>query len=102
MDCLHLPDVDWRGEHNWCNPPWELLNDLAVKLGQSGAAATIISPYWSNKAWYAHLSDMASESIIMPPATTYSLHKSGMDEWGVGPSTWGVVAFRLPLRRGCC
>ena len=50
VDCLHLPDADWRGEHNWCNPPWELLDDLAAKLRQSGAAATIIAPYWPKKA----------------------------------------------------
>ena len=68
VDCLHLPDADGRGEHNWCNPPWELLDDLAAKLRQSGAAATIIAPYWPKKAWYAHLADMSSEQIIMPPS----------------------------------
>ncbi len=56
------------------------MDDLAAKLRQTGAAATIIVPYWLKKAWYAHLADMASESIIMPPATTCSLHRAGRDE----------------------
>jgi hypothetical protein len=29
---LRIPDENWRREHNWCNPPWELLDDLVVKL----------------------------------------------------------------------
>ncbi len=32
VDSLHLPDKAWRVEHNWCNPPWEMLDDLAAKL----------------------------------------------------------------------
>ena len=42
---LHLPDNAWRVEHNWCNPPWEMLYDLAAKLRNSGAAASVIAPY---------------------------------------------------------
>jgi hypothetical protein len=46
VDSLHRPDAEWRREINWCNPPWELIDDLAAKLWTSGAAATIIAPYW--------------------------------------------------------
>ncbi len=49
MDNLRLPDAEWRRERNWCNPPWELLDDLVVKLRNSGAEATVIAPYWPKK-----------------------------------------------------
>ena len=68
VDSLHLPDRDWRRENNWCNPPWELLDDLVAKLRQSGAAATVIAPYWPKKPWFHHLSQMATESVDMPPS----------------------------------
>ncbi len=45
MDSLHLRDAEWRREENWCKPPWELLDDLVVKLRTSRAAATVIAPY---------------------------------------------------------
>ncbi len=45
FDCLRLPDANWRRGHTWCNPPWKLIDELVVKLSQSGPAATIIAPY---------------------------------------------------------
>ncbi|KAK3287923.1 hypothetical protein CYMTET_4601 [Cymbomonas tetramitiformis] len=32
---------DWRGENNWVNPPWALLDEVAHKLREEGAAATV-------------------------------------------------------------
>ncbi|KAK3271493.1 hypothetical protein CYMTET_20170 [Cymbomonas tetramitiformis] len=32
---------DWRGENNWVNPPWALLDEVAHKLREEGAAAEI-------------------------------------------------------------
>ncbi len=43
MDCLYPSDEEWRRENNWCNPPWELLDALALKLRPSGAAPTVIA-----------------------------------------------------------
>ncbi|KAK3288027.1 hypothetical protein CYMTET_4483 [Cymbomonas tetramitiformis] len=37
---------DWRGENNWVNPPWALLDEVAHKLREEGAAATVVAPYW--------------------------------------------------------
>ena len=69
VDNLHLPDQAWRVEHNPpCTPPWELLDELAAKLRSSGAAATVIAPYWPKKPWFAHVSSMAIETIDMPPS----------------------------------
>ena len=55
IDNLRLPDSDWRHETIWCNPPWELLDDLVVKLRNSGAEAPVIAPYWPKKPWFTHL-----------------------------------------------
>ena len=32
---LRLPDSEWRRERSLCNPSWELLDDLVVKLRNS-------------------------------------------------------------------
>ena len=49
VDNLHLPNSEWRREHNLCNSPWELLDGVVVKLRSSGAEATVIAPYWPKK-----------------------------------------------------
>jgi hypothetical protein len=102
VDILHLSDAEWRRETNWCNPPWELLDDLVVKLRTSGAEATVIAPYWPKKPWFIHLSKMSSETVDMPPETDLFFPQKQLGRGGVGRSAWSVVAFRLPLRRGCC
>jgi hypothetical protein len=102
VDSLHLSDQEWRAENNWCNPPWELLDDLALKLRKSGAAATVIAPYWPKKPWFLHLSEMSTESVDMPPSHDLFSPQRQQGHAGVGPSAWSVVAFRLPLRPGCC
>ncbi len=68
VDSLHLSDQEWRRENNWCNPPWELLDDLALKLRQSGVFATVIAPYLPSKPWFLHLTEMSTESVDMPPS----------------------------------
>ena len=52
VDSLHLPDEAWRKEVNWCTPPWSLLDELAAKLRQSRATATVIAPKWPRFLWY--------------------------------------------------
>ncbi len=101
VDSLHLSDEQWRDENNWCNPPWELLDDLVAKLRQSGAAATVIVPFWPKKPWFVHLAEMSSESVDMPPSRDLFSPQKQPGRVGVGPSSWSVVAFRVPLRPGC-
>ena len=67
-DSLHLSDDARYRELNWCNPPWELLNDLASKLRSSRAAAIVIAPKWPHRPWLAQYSELASETIEMPPS----------------------------------
>eukprot|EP00854_Cymbomonas_tetramitiformis_P013110 gene13110-biopygen13502 len=43
-------DLEWwaslPGENNWVNPPWALLDEVAHKVREEGAAATVVAPYW--------------------------------------------------------
>ncbi|KAK3266617.1 hypothetical protein CYMTET_24769 [Cymbomonas tetramitiformis] len=54
---------DWRGEHNWVNPPWGLLDEVAHKLREEGAAATVVAPYWPGQSWFRELQALAAEVI---------------------------------------
>eukprot|EP00873_Tetraselmis_striata_P017956 jgi/Tetstr1/438220/TSEL_002875.t1 len=62
VDSLAQSDATWRAEVNWCNPPWQLLDDLVLKLQQSGAAATVVAPAWHGRPWLQQLHEMATES----------------------------------------
>jgi hypothetical protein len=69
MENLHLLNAPWKRERNWFNPPWELLDDMVVKLWNSGVEAIVIAPYWPKKPWFIHLSEMSSETVDIPPET---------------------------------
>ena len=101
VDCLRLSDDAWRAELNWCNPPWELLDDLLLKLRRSGAAATVVAPRWPERDWYQQLHEMSEECITYPPA--HDLFHPGRwgERDGVGKSRWSVAVFRVPRRAGC-
>jgi hypothetical protein len=101
VDSLRLPDAAWRAENNWCNPPWDLLDDLVLKLRQCGAAATVIAPHWPGQPWYQQLTEMATAATVFPPS--YDLFFPGLRgaHEGVGSTGWSVAAFRLPSRPGC-
>jgi hypothetical protein len=102
MASLHLPDSVWRhDEVNWYYRPWSLLDDLVAKLRQSDAAATVIAPKWPRFPWYQQLAEMASETVEMPPARSMFYPQRQEEQAGVGPSTWSVVTFKLPLRPRC-
>lgn len=100
VDCLHLPDLNWTAERNWCNPPWSLLEDLVLKLRQSGAAATVIAPTWPGKPWHQSLLDLASEYLVYPPSADIFSPGRSLKPGTVGPPRWSVSAFRIPARAG--
>ena len=84
MDCLHLPDAYWRGDHNLCNPPWELVDDLAAKLRSSGAEATFIAPYWPKKPWFMHKAELSNETVDMPPKRDLFSPQKNLGQGGSG------------------
>jgi hypothetical protein len=98
VDCLRLADQDWRCEHNWCNPPWELLPDLVLKLQSSGASATVIAPSWPGTAWHQGLLSMASHVINYPPMRDLFLPAKKGGARPVGVARWSTTAFRIPRR----
>jgi len=100
VDCLHLPDTAWQREINYCNPPWSALPDLCAKLRQSGAAATVIAPYWPHAPWFQDLHSSAVETIHYPPSRDLFFPGRLGSREGVGRPGWSVVAFRLPRRPG--
>ena len=80
-------------ENKWCNLPWELLDDMVIKLRQSGAAATVITPYWPKKPCSRHLTEIATEFVDMSPShDLFSPHRHH-GHAGVGPFAWSVVTF---------
>ena len=100
VDCLRLSDEAWRGESNWCNPPWELLDDLVLKLWRSGAAATVVTPLWPDRAWHQQLVEMASEMHVYPPARDLFFPGRLGSRATVGAPRWSVAVFRVPGRAG--
>lgn len=98
VDCLRMTDQDWRCEHNWCNPPWELLPDLVLKLQASGASATVIAPSWPSAAWHQALLSMASHVITFPPMRDLFLPAKKGGALPVGAARWSTAAFRIPRR----
>eukprot|EP00873_Tetraselmis_striata_P033532 jgi/Tetstr1/453796/TSEL_040748.t1 len=88
-----FPTARAAREHNLCNPPWGLIDDLVIKLHTSGAAATVIMTCWPDWSWRQCLSEMASEVVIfLPSPKLFASGRLGV-RGGVGPPKWPVVAF---------
>jgi hypothetical protein len=98
VDVLARSPADWRREHNWCNPPWSLLEELAASLRSSGAEATVIAPYWPDAPWFAALSELADAQQRLPPRQ--SLFRSGRagGASATAPPNWHVQCWHIPLR----
>ncbi|KAK3279806.1 hypothetical protein CYMTET_12326 [Cymbomonas tetramitiformis] len=82
---------DWRGENNWVNPPWALLDEVAHKLREEGAVATVVAPYWPGQSWFRELEALATEVVIMPRRRDLFT-----------PSRLGGSELLRPSKRTCC
>ena len=100
VDALRLPDDAWARERNWCNPPWELLPDLAAKLRRSGAEATVVAPLWGDRAWFQSLLEAADDYVVYPPSRDLFFPGRRGSREGVGPAAWSAIAMHLPSRPG--
>lgn len=96
VDALSRDDQDWKRELNWCNPPWHLLEDVVLKLRNSGGRATVLAPRWTDKLFYQLLQELASEAIDIPSHRELFFPGRLGSSGGVGRSSWSVTAFRLP------
>ena len=100
IDSLRLSDSAWRRENNWCNPPWERLDDLVDKLRQSRAAATVVAPHWPGCLWHQRLVELAEECITYPPANDLFFPGRLGLRAGVGMPRWSVAVFRVASLAG--
>ena len=100
-DCLRLDDNLWRKEKNWCNPPWELMNELVAKMHRSGAAATVVAPHCVGESWHQLLLGLSTEVIIYPLARDLFFPGRHGAREGVGMPNWSNVACKVPFRHGC-
>ena len=75
------------------NPPWALLDEVAHKLREEGAAATVVAPYWPGQSWFRELEALATEVVIMPRRRDlFTPSRLGGSEL-LGPSKWDAVMF---------
>ena len=92
----HSLGQDWRGETNWVNPPWDLLPEVAQKLQESGARATVVAPYWPACDWFQQLWEIATEVEIVPPRRDFYLPTRLGASDALGPAKWSSIFFRIP------
>ena len=88
----------WRRENNFCNPPWDAPAQLAQFLRLSGAAATVVAPYWPDTDWFRELRNMASSTLVLPPRRDLFLPGRLGSTVALEKPNWHVAIFRLPLR----
>jgi hypothetical protein len=101
MDALHLSDTHWRDENNWSNPPWSPLPDLAQKLRQRGAKATVFAPRWQGKAWHQALTQLACHETVMPARARLFRLGRRHGRGAIGKPHYPVIVFRIPVRPSC-
>jgi len=88
---------DWRAHLNWCNPPWGLLMQLVSFLQHSGAAATVVAPYWPGQPWFGQLLEISAEFQVLEPSSDLFL-PGRTGHLPMGPPRWRVLVCRVPLR----
>jgi hypothetical protein len=97
VDALAQSDEEWRSGRSWCHPPWGLLPRVALKLRDSGAAATVLTPTWRSTPWYGELLAMCDSCRIEPARQDLYELGSGRAQH-LGPAAWSVTLFNVPLR----
>jgi hypothetical protein len=91
--------LDWTEHHNWCNPPWAMLDRLAQHLDETGASATVVAPYWTAQAWFQRLQAISSELRRIPSAPGLFLPGRPLPPGAVRAPAWDLACFRIPGRR---
>ena len=89
---------NWVDENNFVNTPWPLLGQVAQKLRDEGATATVVAPYWVTATWWTELQDLASEILVIPASRDLFLPGARGSSESVGPPSWDVAIFRVPGR----
>jgi ribonuclease HI len=98
VDGLAQTHSHWRGEVNWCDPPWGLLPQLVQKLRESGARATVVVPHWRTATWWTDLMELTEEMDVLPPRADLFTPAREAGSGGIGPATWSTAICRVPGR----
>lgn len=98
VDAFARSIADWRAHNNWANPPWRLLSQLVHHLEVSGAACTVVAPYWRAQPWFGPLLAITRRYVVWEPAPDIFLPGHLGGEGAVGPPAWRVIVCRVPLR----
>ena len=85
-----------ENENNFVNPPWSLLGQVAQKLRDEGATATVVAPYWVTATWWTELQNLASEILVIPASQDLFLPGARGSSVSVGQPSWDVAIFRVP------
>ena len=95
------PDSQWRvAENSFCHPPWDLLDDLVLKLQRSGAAATVVAPLWHNRSWHQLLTEMVSEIKVYPPSPAELYQHRSVREYTLGSGQQGGASWSSVFHAG--
>ena len=63
----------------------------------SGAAATVVAPYWPGQPWFGPLLEISAEFRVLPPAPELFL-PGRAGHLPMGTPCWQVLVCRVPLR----
>ena len=98
LDSFSAPLRHWRESRSWCNPPWSQLPRVVRLLRHSGAAATVVAPYWRGAPWMASLLELSEDWQVLQPA--WDLFCPGVlgSSKPIGPPRWAVLVASVPLR----
>ena len=91
--------LDWTEQHNWCNPPWALLDRLAQLLDETCASATVVAPHWPAQAWFQRLQAISSEWRRLPSSPGLFEPGRPMPPGAVRAPAWDLACFRVTGRR---
>lgn len=105
VDCFAHP---WKGENNWCNPPFHLIALVLAVLKEQRAEATVIVPVWPTQSWWPIVA--VSKTLFAPfvvgcrivsrrADTFLSGHGSG-NTVGSGVPSWQPIALRISFVAG--
>lgn len=82
-------------EHNWCNPPWELLDRLAQHLDETGARAVVVAPLWPAQPWFQRLQALCAEIRYIPASENLFSPGRLLSSASIAPPKWSVACFRI-------
>lgn len=83
--------VSWRGERNYCNPPFYLVPHVLAKIRAERVSAVVIVPAWDAQPWWrtavcdAHAAVMLPRDASQPTRPTW--------EPGAPPPSWRTAAL---------